>query len=153
MNKFPITGAVFALASFFALPGAAQDRGMWRAASSTASAITGDIFISDSKLTINFLAFPLAQIRPLTPVEIGAVFDADSNIAQAGNLYRLRISASQRFLHHNTLCGSDDTQWMATFIEGRSLHVAFFSGSKMPVLTFDAMANSTDRCATLTYTR
>jgi hypothetical protein len=81
------------------------------------------------------------------------VFDADSNVAQGGNLYRLNISASQRFLHHNTLCGSEQTQWMATYIEGRTLHVAFFSGSNMPVLKFETLQNSTDVCGIFSYSR
>jgi hypothetical protein len=132
---------------------AAQDKGMWRADSSNASAITGDIIIAPNKLTLNFLVFPLAQIRALSPTEISAVFDADSNVAQAGNLYRLNIAAGQRFLHHNTLCGTEDTQWMATYIEGRKLHVAFFSGPNMPVFKFEVISNSPDLCGIFTYTR
>lgn len=84
--------------------------------------------IAETKTTMNFLSWPLAQIRALTATEISAPFDADSNVAQAGNPYRLNIAAGQRFLHKNTLCGTEDTQWMATWIEGRTLHVAFFSG-------------------------
>ncbi|HEY2857233.1 MAG TPA: hypothetical protein VGJ21_02325 [Terracidiphilus sp.] len=137
----------------FSLPLAAQDKGLWHANSQTASSITGDVFIADGKLTINFLVWPLAQIRALTPVEISAVFDADSNVAQAGNLYRLNIPAGQHFLHKNTLCGTEDTQWMATWIDGRNLHVAFFSGANMPVFKFEAISNSTDVCGTFTYSR
>lgn len=148
-----MSAAVAALALACCLPAAAQDKGYWRAASQNANAITGDIMISDAKLSINFLGFTLAQIRALTPAEIGAAFDADSNIAQAGNLYRLRIAANQKFLHHNTLCGTEQTEWMATYIEGRMLHVSFFSGQNMPVFTFDALQNTTDRCGTFTYTR
>jgi len=142
-----------ALALVCSLPSAAQDKGMWRSTSSNANAITGDIVISESKLSIAFMGFPIAEIRSLTPIEISAVFDADSNVAQAGNLYRMNIAAAQRFLHHNTLCGTEDTQWMATYIEGRNLHVAFFSGSDMPVFKFEAISNSTDLCGTFTYTR
>jgi hypothetical protein len=135
------------------LSSAAQDKGYWRASSQTASSITGDLVIGDAKITMNFLSWPLAPIRALTPVEISAVFDADSNVAQAGNLYRLNIAANQRFMHKNTLCGTEQTQWMATYIEGRSLHVAFFSGSGMPVFTFEAVRNSPDLCGTFLYTR
>ena len=42
---------------------AAQDRGYWRASTSTARLITGDIAISNTKLTINFLSFPVVQAR------------------------------------------------------------------------------------------
>jgi hypothetical protein len=132
---------------------AAQDKGYWRSSSQTASSITGDIVITDAKLTMNFLAWPLVPVRALKPIEISAVFDADGNVAQAGNLYRVSISATQRLLHKNTLCGTEQTQWMATWIDGRSLHVAFFSGSNPPVFTFDAIRNSTDVCGTFLYTR
>jgi hypothetical protein len=131
----------------------AQDKGYWRASSQTATSITGDMIITDTRITMNFLAWPLAHARNLSPVEISAVFDADSNVAQAGNLYHLNIAAAQKFLHKNTLCGTEQTQWMATYIEGRTLHVAFFSGSAPPVFTFDAIRNSTDLCGTFLYTR
>jgi hypothetical protein len=131
----------------------AQERGTWRAASSTARAITGDIVISDAKISINFLGFTIAQIRRLDPAETSAAFDADSNAGGTGNLYRLNIHAAQRFLHHNTLCGTEDTQWMAAYASGQDLKLAFFSGSSMPVFTLDALANSTSLCGTFSYVR
>lgn len=133
--------------------GAAQDRGYWRAASSTANSITGDIAISDAKLSIEFARFTIAAIRTLTPAETAAVFDADSNARGSGSLYRLNIPASKVFRHHNTLCGSQDTQWMVTYFSGQELQVAFFSGAKMPVFTVDALANSTDLCGTYSHIR
>lgn len=132
---------------------AQQDRGYWRAASTTANSITGDIGLSDSKITINFITFPMVQARELKPAEVSAVFDADINAGGMGVLYRLTVPASKRFLHHNTLCGSEDTQWMATFVSGRNLQVAFFSGTEVPVFTFEALRNSTDLCGTYTYAR
>lgn len=131
----------------------AQDKGYWRAASSNAKAITGDIAISDARLSINLVGFTLAQIRALTPAETSAAFDIDSSTGASGNLYRLNISASRRFQHHNTLCGSEDTQWMVTGVADGALHVDFFSGPNMPVLTLDALANSSDLCGSFTYAR
>ena len=131
----------------------AQDKGYWRATSSTAMSITGDIGISDDKLSINFIPFTLAEIRKLEPAEAVALFSAESGAPGAGYLYRLSVPAAKRFLHHNTLCGSEQTQWMATYATGRELRVAFFSGSKMPVLTPDAIANSSDVCGTFLYGR
>jgi hypothetical protein len=142
--------ALFLLCS---LSCAAQDKGYWRAASSTATAITGDISISATRLTINFTGFSIAQIRTLGPAEVAAAFDADSHVGGSGSLYRLNVPAAKRFLHHNTLCGTEDTQWMATYVSGRTLQVAFFSGANMPVFTLDALANSMDLCATFTYAR
>jgi len=51
------------------------------------------------------------------------------------------------------LCGTEDAQWMVTFVEGRSLQLAFFSGAKAPVFTLDAISNSTNLCGTYTYAR
>lgn len=147
----------FALAAVLAtacsLISAAQDKGYWRATSSNADKITGDIAISDSRLTIDFTGYSLAPIKKLTTAEAAAAFDIDVNAPGAGNLYRLSIPADRRFLHKNTLCGSEVTQWMVTYVEGRTLHVAFFSGNDMPVLTGEALANSTDVCGLFSYSR
>jgi hypothetical protein len=115
--------------------------------------ITGDISISDEKLFLNLYGFTMARIRDLEPGEVSAVFDVDSSAGGRGHLYRLSIPGSRKFLHKNSLCGSEDTQWMAAFVEGRSLHIAFFSGQKMPVFTPEAFANTTDLCGTFTYAR
>jgi len=126
---------------------------MWRAESSTAQSITGDIAISGEKISINFTGFVIAQIRRLEPGEVSAVFDADSAAGGSGNLYRLNIPSSKTFMHHNTLCGTEDTQWMATYVAGRTLKLAFFSGPNVPQFTLNAIANSTDLCGTFSYTR
>ena len=153
MNKgiFSAGAAVLLIASS-AVCGA-QDKGYWRAVSSNANKITGDIAISEGRLTINFTGYSLAPIRKLTTAEAGAAFDVDVNVAGEGSLYRLRIPGDKRFLHHNTLCGSDDTEWMATYVEGRTLHVALFSGADMPVLTVEALAKSTEVCGLFSYER
>jgi hypothetical protein len=132
---------------------AAQDRGYWRAASTNANAITGDITISELKVTIDFTTYPLAYIRALSTAEVAAAFDADVNAGGNGALYRLRVPAATRFLHRNTLCGTEDTQWMATYVSGRTLEVAFFSGTDAPVFTVDALVNSYDLCGSFTYAR
>ncbi len=152
--KTPILPRIVAiLALLCALPGLAQDKGYWRAASKTASSITGDIEISGTKLTINFTGFLIAQARTLAPAEVSAAFDADVNSGATGILYHLVVPASKRFLHHNTLCGTEDTQWMATYVSGNTLQVAFFSGSAAPVFTIDVLGLSTDLCGTYTYVR
>jgi hypothetical protein len=132
---------------------AQEDRGYWRAASSNALAITGDVTIGELKVAINFTTFPLAPIRRLKPIEVSAVFDADVNAGIEGSLYRLKVPPWQRFLHKNTLCGSDETQWMATYVAGRNMQVAFFSGDDEPVFTFDAMQKSSSLCGTFVYAR
>jgi hypothetical protein len=153
MNHYIRLSTAAFLLLFCSFVCAAQDEGYWRAASSTAKAITGDIGLANDKLTINYLNFTVAPIRKLKPAEVAAAFDADVNTAGNGSLYRLNVSPGQRFLHHNTLCGSDPTQWMATYVSGRSLQVAFFSGEDMPVFTVDALANTTQVCGTFSYVR
>ncbi len=135
------------------LPCAAQDKGAWFAASTEAKAITGDIAIANTKVEIDYITFPLAFIRRLKPEEVSAVFDADVNAGINGDLYRLKISPYQRFQHKNTLCGTDETQWMATYVTGKTMQVAFFSGDDEPVFAFGAMTNATDRCGVFTYAR
>ena len=130
---------------------AQQEKGMWRAASSTAKSITGDIALSDEKITINFLSFTMVRVRALDKTELSAALDADSKAAGTGSLYRMNIPASRKFLKKNSLCGAEDTEWMATYVAGRSLQLAFFSGQTPPVLTLDALANSSDLCGTYSY--
>jgi hypothetical protein len=132
---------------------ASQDKGYWRAASTETAKMTGDISIADLKVSINFASFPLAPIRSLKPVEVSAVFDADVNAGISGDLYRLHIPANKYIVKHNTLCGGEETQWMATYVTGRTLRVAFFSGDDMPVFSFDAMQKSTALCGTYVYMR
>jgi hypothetical protein len=131
----------------------AQEKGMWRAASSTARSITGDVALSDEKISINFSTFPMAQIRSLDKAETSAAFNAVSTADGTGSLYRLSIPGAKKFLHKNTLCGTEDAQWMATYVSGKTLQLAFFSGEKSPVFTLDAMANSTDLCGTFSYAK
>jgi hypothetical protein len=145
--------AVFGLLFAGALAVVAQDQGYWRAASTNARSITGDITLSETSVVFNFTAFTIAPIRTLKTTEVAAVFDADVNSGVKGNLYRLSIPSERRFLHKNTLCGTESAQWMATFVSGRNLQVALFSGLDEPVFTFDGLANSSTRCATFTYAR
>jgi hypothetical protein len=131
----------------------AQDKGPWRATSSNATAITGDIGVFDDKLSLNFSTFTIAEIRKLDPAEAAALFSTETSAPGGGFLYRMGIPSTKHFAHKNTLCGNDDTQWMATWLQGRELHVAFFSGGKTPVMTPDALANSTDVCGLFLYGR
>ena len=157
MRKRTLLYAAF-LAVVFAALGAAmarsqEDRGYWHAASSNANAITGDISIGEIKVTINYISFPLAPIRRLKPVEVSSAFDADVNAGIEGSLYRLIVPPAQRFLYKNTLCGDEETEWMATYAKGHTLQVAFFSSDDEPVFTFDAVQKSSALCGVYTYAR
>lgn len=143
------------VALFLAGDAGAQEQGSWRAASKTAESITGDVAFGEEKITIDYLTFPIAEIRALTPAEATALFDADTNAMGRGHLFRMSVPAAKKFLHKNTLCGSEETEWMATYVSGeasgRTLQMAFFSGQKMPVMTAEALGNSTNLCGTFTY--
>jgi hypothetical protein len=147
-----IRPAAFVVLLAAAVSGSAQEKGNWLPASSNAASITGAITISDARISINFMGFTIAQIRRLAPEETSAVFASEPTGA-SGNLYRLKIPARQRFLHKNSLCGSDDVQWMVTSVADRALHLAFFSGPDTPRFTPEAMTNSSDLCGTFTYGR
>jgi hypothetical protein len=144
-----LTFASLLLCTFAA---SAQENGNWRADNQTARSITGDIGIAPEKLFINFARFTMSRIRPLQPAEISA-FASEATTAGTGSLYRLSIPAEQKFLHKNTLCGSEETQWMATYVEGKTLKIAFFSDAKPPVFTLEALQNSTNLCGTFTYVK
>jgi hypothetical protein len=141
------------LACCASLAAHAQEMGYWRAASSTAKSVTGDVAFSDARMMIYFSTFPTVQARDLAPGEVSAVFDVDSNSNAKGHLYKVSVPATKKFQHKSTLCGSEDTQWMATYVEGNSLNLAFFSGQKPPTFTLDAISNSPNLCGTYTYTR
>ena len=131
----------------------AQDRGYWKALSTTARGVTGDIRLSDEALTINFANIVIAEIRPLTPEESAAVFDLQPGGEGAGKLYRLNVPAKKTFLHRNTLCGAEDTQWLLTYVSGKTLQTAFFSGGTIPTLTREAVGNTTTLCGTYSYSK
>jgi hypothetical protein len=153
MKKNILLGIATGLLCTYSVFASAQDKGPWRATSSNATAITGDIGVFDDKLSINFSTFTIAEIRKLEPAEATALFNTDSGAPGGGYLYRGNVPATKRFLHKNTLCGNEETQWMATWLAGRDLHVAFFSGGKTPEMTSEALANSTDVCGLFLYSR
>ena len=135
------------------LSAVAQEAGYWRASSTTSKSITGDIALTDQKISLNFSTYWIAQIRSLTPAELSAAFGLDANAPGTGNLYRLNIPSDKKLLHKNTLCGGENTQWLATYSTGRTLHLAFFSTSKMPALNPEAMTNNPDLCGVFEYQR
>jgi len=142
-----------ALVAVFGATAMAQELGYWRAASNTAKSVTGDIGIGDTNLLINFASFNIVKAKDLTPAETSTVFDTDSAGTKRAHLYGMNIPGTKKFLHKNTLCGSDDTKWMVTLVDGNALQVAFFSGDSAPTFTVDAMANATNLCGTYSYVR
>lgn len=131
----------------------AQERGSWQPLSKTAQSITGDITFNGDRMTINFFTTTVAEIRLLKPAELAAAFsDANPDVPTgSGHLYRLSIPGDKRFVHKNTLCGSDETQWMATYVSGKELQIAFFSNATPPVFTLEALRDSPNLCGTYSY--
>jgi hypothetical protein len=144
--------ALLAAVAFSSLTLAAQERGGWLASSSNAKQITGDVALSADRITINLISFPIVRTRGLEQAELNAAFDPEKPNG-TGSLYRLNVPFSRKFLHKNTLCGSDDTTWMATYATRNSLEIAFYSGDKPPVLTIDALANPSNVCGVFSYFR
>lgn len=136
----------------FAFSARAQEDGPWRATGTTARSITGDVIFSPLKITMNFTSFTIAKIRSLKSEEVLALFNPDSPTG-GGNIFRVDIPAAQKFLHHNTLCGSESTQWIVTFAQGRDLHIAMFSGATPPVLTVEALNDAPNLCGIYSYVR
>ena len=117
MRIFEVATSVVLVGLCLAAPVRAQeDRGLWRSASKEALVMTGDITIGEAKVTLNFVTFPLAQIRRLKPVEVSAVFDADVNAGIEGTLYRLRIPGAQRIAAARIPCAAARTRngWRPT---------------------------------------
>jgi hypothetical protein len=113
-NRRLLCGALGCVLAFCVQVGA-QENGSWRAASTTAKSITGDIAFSGERITINFATYLAAQIRALKPEELSAAFDLGGEVNGRGNLYRVSIPGAKQFLHRNKLCGSEDTQWIVTY--------------------------------------
>jgi hypothetical protein len=149
--RFSLFVLAFALACAASASAQQPEKGRWRPASTTAASITGEIIITGSKINIYFTPFLISPARLLKPEEISAVFDEALDTAGNGQLYRVSIPATTRFLKNNTLCGSQETQWMAVYVANGTLKVAFFSGDNAPVMTFETMQNSTDLCGTYSY--
>lgn len=140
-----------------AICGAAQakapDVGHWNGANDRTVNMTGELAITPTELTIYESKFPLVLVRKLTPVEVGSVFDADTNARIGGTLYSLHAPPNVYYTGGSPLCGKEFIRWMATYVSGRTLYVAFFSGNDTPVFTFDAIADSTAMCGTYVYKR
>jgi hypothetical protein len=146
MKSFLLAVALFAVPALHA-----QEKGDWRPVSANAKSITGELWFTDSKIIINFLGFITAPIRPITHDEAMALFDPDAE--GTGNLYRVDIPADKKFLHKNTLCGSEPTAWVITYVTGKTMHLAFFTEPSIPTLTMDALKDSQRLCGTFTYQR
>lgn len=132
-----------------------QDKGYWKATSNTARSITGDIQLGAGGIAINFAVYKFFPFKTLTGDDVKALFNLDAAPTAGGQLYRMTIPGDKKFLHKNTLCGSEDVQWMATYVSdaGKTMQVALFSGAKLPDFNPEALMNATNLCGTFTYSR
>ena len=153
MNTRLLLTAALACSLAFAPIASAQEKGYWRASSTTARSITGDIAFSGSKITINFASFTIAQLVTIGPTQATAVFGSTIGAGGTGNIYTLNIPGDKQFLRHNTLCGADAAQYIVTYVTKHDLQLAIFSGAAMPTLTPEALASATNLCGTYSYIR
>lgn len=153
MKRLCMVAASVVLAMSSAAQGKSPDNGYWKAVSKTAQSITGDVVLSGERMTIYFQPFTIADLRELTAEEIAGAFNFDSADGVRGKLYRLSIPADRHFLHKNTMCGNEETQYMATAVQGKTMQIAFFSGAKMPSMRPEDLNNSTAVCGTFTYAK
>ncbi|MGA2349056.1 MAG: hypothetical protein ABSF70_01370 [Terracidiphilus sp.] len=151
--RIRLFGLAFALACALSVAAQQPEKGYWRAASHSAESITGDISFSGSRISINSASFLISPVRLLKPAEVSAAFDEEAATAGNGQLYRVSIPATHHFLKNNTLCGSQETQWIAVYVANHTLRMAFFSGDDVPVMSFEALQGSNDLCGTYTYVR
>jgi hypothetical protein len=153
--KREVLGGILAGALLFSgISATAQELGFWRADSNTAHDVTGDVGISETKIAIEaFYPFNIVHARDLTPAETSAVFDTDIASNSKAHLYGLVIPSNRKFLHKNTICGTEDTHWMVAYAEGNSLALAFFSGEQAPTFAVDSIANSSNFCGMYRYVR
>ncbi len=123
--------AIVGLVLVCCMTAAAQDKGNWRATSSTAKSITGDVALSDEKVAINFVELYDRSNTRSSAGEASALFDADSSAGgKRQSLSAEHTGGEDIFAARTALCGSEDTQWMVTYASGRSLQLAFFSGAE-----------------------
>ena len=147
------TGLLISFGLICTFSAGAQERGDWRASSKTAQSITGDVGFGNDKFTVNLTGFPMVQVRPLKPDEITSAFNDPAANTGTGHLFRLSIPGGKRFLNRNTLCGSEEVKWMATYVSGKQLQLAFFSNDAPPLLNAEALGNSSSLCGTYAYVR
>ena len=130
----------------------------WLATSNTALAITGDIKLSPTKLTMARRDYPLTLVRDIDAQhlsDIGKSFASDH--PTAARLYKTRIPAKARLLNGNDICGPWDANWLLAVNEnntddnGPTLSLAFFSGDSEPHLDYEAIENTTNLCETYGY--
>ena len=99
MKRETFLSAIVGLVLVCCMTAAAQDQGYWRAASSTAKSITGDLALSDEKLSINLTSFTIARIRALEQAEATALFDPDGTAKGSRQSVSAIVPGEKKFLH------------------------------------------------------
>lgn len=132
-----------AFAAVFVTSAASADyEGRWRAASSTASAVTGDI-----RLRGDTLIFGNGKRLTLIPASAREGNWTPLPESSSGALYRLDPPSDPVLLHGNTLCGKPVTYIVLSQRAEHGLGLTAFTGKAAPQ-GFDA-----DACAVYFYER
>src|SRR5258708_12478622 len=99
MKREKLVSVMVGLVLVSCITAAAQDKGYWRATSSTAKSITGDVALADEKISINLVSFTMARIHGLEQAEGSALFDPEAPTRGNRILSRLNLPSSKKFLH------------------------------------------------------
>ena len=106
----------------------------WRADTTTAQGITGDIRLGKDQLAIGARVFPLAFVRDLTRAEAAETADLiGASGPVAGGLYTIDIPAGTTFRNGNVLCNGATTRIIAverTESARRRLDLVAFEGDR-----------------------
>jgi hypothetical protein len=131
----------------------------WTAMSRTAMAITGDVGLTSSTITIKNTDYPLKLVREVAANDLadtGKIVNEEH--PSAARLYNSFISKTAVLLNGNTICGPDeDATWtLAVYTTGdkgldTGLSLAFFTGSAEPSLNYQTVSTGHDLCATFAY--
>lgn len=134
--------AAVLLISLTVSAGAAPATELWSATSRTATAITGDIALSPTKLVAAGKTFPLAVAADVEAF-------GTSGGPKPARIMRVTREVNPVLLRGNTLC-SPAARWIALYRSdgGKGLTLAVFSGQMQPQGEDDPSL-----CATYYYTR
>jgi uncharacterized RDD family membrane protein YckC len=131
----------------------------WMPHSDSATWVTGPILMSTTGISIKNIIYPLTLTRPLKGNELESaaqIFHLQSSQDDEGWLFRANISSATRLINDNTLCGTDDAQWLIAVVtpDGpsttRELHLMFFSGDSEPAIQ-PGLEKSSKECSSFVY--
>lgn len=126
--------------------GNAESKVMWTAMSRTAMAVTEDIGLTPSAITIKGTDYSLTLVREIADTDLAEASEIvnESKVSTA-RLYKVRVPE---------FCGAgSDAAWMLAVysVEAHGLSLAFFSGNEEPILNDQTVSTGHNLCGTFAY--